>query len=236
MLPGTPITCHLFDMDGLDTSATGLYVALAPSTTTNLDYTDAFNPGSPSAGYKVYTYGSSSNPLTLTPTTTLQLPGGTTITQGADITFNAPITDGEYAVLIHVSDTAANKINLTAATRDVPVPNSSTNPNPDPNPGQPLTASSQYLSLFVSNSNPTVVVNAPNDGSYLAAFTASGTVEDPVGLAQLLVTIGNNAAVPGGPFADGGSKYGQLDVSQSTPLQHGTYISSSFQGKNKLGP
>ena len=100
VLPGTPITCHLFDMDGLDTSATGLYIALAPSTTTNLDYTDAFNPGSPSTGYKVYTYGSSSNPLTLTPSTTLQLPGGTTITQGADITFTAPSKDGEYALLV----------------------------------------------------------------------------------------------------------------------------------------
>ena len=33
--PGTPITFHAFDMDGLDTSATGLYVAYAPVGTAN---------------------------------------------------------------------------------------------------------------------------------------------------------------------------------------------------------
>jgi hypothetical protein len=173
--PGTSIAFHAFDMDGLDTSLSGLYVAFE-SGSSGLDYKADFDPSQPGS-YTVKTVGNSG--LTMTPTATLQLPGGTTITQGADISFSLPVT-GQYQLLIRVSDLASNKINLSSAAHGIPAaPNAST--------------SSRFASLFVSDGNPQVTVSL-SDGVFVQTLNISGTVQDNTGPISITIAIAANAS------------------------------------------
>jgi hypothetical protein len=187
--PGTTLSFHAFDMDGLDRSTAGLYVAYA-SGASGPDYADAFNPASPGK-YTVLTDG---NGLTVTPSATLQLSGSTTaITQGADISFSLPTTVGQYALIVHVADLASNKISGAAASYSIP-------PSPYASTG------SCFFSLFVSNGNPQVTVSL-GDGSFVTGLNVTGTVVDasgPIGIdiglvetsptAQTIIDITKNAS------------------------------------------
>jgi hypothetical protein len=164
--PGTMISFQAFDMDGLDTSVAGLYVAYA-SGASGPDYTDAFNPASPGK-YTVLTVGSG---LTLTPSTSLQLPGGSTITQGANISFTMPTALGQYALIVHVADLASNKVSGSSAAYAIP-------------PALYASTNSHFASIFVSNGNPQVTVSLV-DGSFVTGLNTIGTVADasgPVGI------------------------------------------------------
>jgi hypothetical protein len=232
--PNSSITFHVFDMDGLDTGDSGLFVALAPKSSVP-DYTDAFNPASPGP-YTVYTVGNGGLSKTTTTTATITLSDGTTksITQGADFSLQLPSVVGEYAIMVHAADDPSNKAPTgsgaaaTAAAQTIPAgPSASA-----------ATLNSIFVSLYISNSNPTVYVSSPNDGSYLTSFAASGKVADTIGVDQLLVSITSS---DGTTIADNATANLAAPTGSTYPwtysypsLPDGTYT-ASFQGKNNAG-
>jgi hypothetical protein len=161
--PGSTIKFRVFDQDGLDTSASGLFVVMAPASH-NPDVGGAFS-AVPSGLANSITYTATSG-LTIVPITTTKLSDGTVIPIRADVSLalpgSMPSGLGEYLFFIRAKDYSANKLSKTSATRDMP-------------------ATNQYVSLFVSDGNPKVSVVNPDDSASMTAFNAWGTITDDLG-------------------------------------------------------
>jgi hypothetical protein len=210
--PGQTIKFRVFDLDGLDTSSSGLYVALAPGSKQG----DISVAPSGLANVSLYSLDSGLTMAALSKTTLSD--GTTAIPQRADFSLTLPTTMpsglGEYLLYIHASDYATNKLSGVSASRNVP-------------------SISKYISLFISNSDPAVTVSSPNDGAYLRSFAASGGITDDVGPAQVAVTIDNGASAYSTMTAKSSTE-SSWTFAPSSPLSEGKHT-VSFLGKNKLG-
>ena len=177
--PGSTIKFRIFDIDGIDTSASGLYVLLIPASKFDQVKAGTLSP-------TPYTYtvgGSSGNALTEADIMKIQpIGGGNAIPQEADFTLVLPAgingttmpALGEYAVLIHVGDDASNKISGLSAVSVVPAPDS---------------GGARYLSLYITQGPPTVKITSPANGAFLNAFSVSGEINDNLGSASVSVMI-----------------------------------------------
>jgi hypothetical protein len=236
MSRGASVTFHLFDMDGLDTSDTGLYVAIAAGTTAGIAPTAAFS--SQSGKFTIFKLSDGSLTKNNLTTATVPQSDGTTksVTQGADFSFPLPSTDGEYLFVLHAADLAHNSdvtattTQIAAAPLDIPSAAYS---------GSTYTPNSRYVSLFISSSNPVVMISSPNDGSYLTSFSASGTATDLSGVDQVAVTItGGSLSSPISGTATLASQFNSSSAwtysYTGSSLVDGTYT-ASFVGSNVLG-
>lgn len=218
--PGKTIAFLVTDMDGIDASQ--VYAALALGSSVG-DSTLA--PGSLS-GCTIYKLASGNLKCAAT-YDQVTLADGTIVPTRAVYQFTAPTTVGEYLVLIHAADYAANKLSASSAERYVPQ--------------APASGKYTYSSLFISNSNPTVTISSPTDGSYLSTLSASGTIVDDMGAAYIDATVSPTSSGGTAEFSSGwvsvsssGSKSTTWSYSSSTALADGSY-QFTVSGKNIIG-
>jgi hypothetical protein len=178
--PSSTIKFSVFDMDGLDTSASGLYIALAPGSTQTP--TTRIGPPAGLNDVTIYDKASVLYPLTVKTKQTTQLADGTAIPIEIDCSLKLPDTMpqglGEYLLYICAKDYAANKLAPSvAAVRTLPLEDS-----------LPVY---KYVSLYISSGDPKVTITQPVDSANLQAFVTTGNITDDLGPATVSIRIDN---------------------------------------------
>jgi hypothetical protein len=189
--PGSTFKFRVTDLDGIDLSQ--LYVALALGSAESANPTAA--PSALPVPATIYKVGDNSLKQAILDSASLS--GGGTVPTRAEYSFTLPSTVGEYMLLIHAADYAANKVTATSAGRYLP--------------SAPSGGAYQYSSLYVTNQTTSVTVDVPAEGTYYSALNASGAAASDDKLKDLSFTITDKAtstelsketvAIPGAPTA-----------------------------------
>ena len=190
--PGDVIRFRIFDMDGIDVSSGQLYMELIPPLS-DTDETKLTN-GTLNVAPYTYTVGGSSG-LSLTESDIMVTSvGGKTIPQQADFSITLPSSlntttmpsYGNYQMLIHAADYAANKVSGVSDARDVPA----------------AATPQQYISIYITKGVPVITVSSPTSGQFVKTLTASGVIDDAIGpLAMTAQVEGQTALIPIIPVA-----------------------------------
>jgi hypothetical protein len=227
--PGDTIRFRVYDMDGLDTSASGLSLVLIPASQ-KAALAAAISGGTLSSflsAYK-YTVGGASGQA-LTESIIQYSANSSTVPMKADYSLTLPSKlnsttmpeYGEYMLLVHCSDLATNKQSATSASCDTPSASSGAN---------------QYISLYITKGAPVVTVTKPANGAFVKSFESSGTIEDALGPLAIAVTVGSvtDAAATLVELGGSSTKSSWSYSYAGTAMTDGNY-EASILGKNKAG-
>ncbi len=174
VVPGSTFKLRVSDLDGIDTSQ--LYVVLTRGSDLTSGSTAA--PTALTSSSMVYWYKASDKTLKEAILDSTTLSGGGTIPTRAEYSFTLPTSVGEYLLLIHAADYAANKISGVSVERYLP--------------SSPSSGNYAYSSLYITNSTTNVTIDSPSEGGYSSGtLSAGGTASSDDGLDSVTLTIRN---------------------------------------------